>query len=291
MNSPAAVRDFSKQSFNSRRCQRCSIQVTQKARAPRSARFLSRSILDINLNASFTLIILPIIIRLSFTQQLILIVVLWGKPAGPRIMRKLWSSLKPKHARIFVKNNRITRANRLPKRKRTKDIPRERGIEAQLRAAAQRANRDQEDATDPMVAPQDCDVHQSVRVLELQSSDLWLRPRDLSWHFPILMTIREIGNRRKVDGQRRTRPKSSRSRRCRKTMMDRFMPTGRHHLGHVTNQRPGHPPLGDAGDRTKRTGVLTGSHHLIGTARIKRVSVPNGDHRAPGTHRSHGSEE
>ena len=42
-----------------------------------------------------------------------------------------------------------------------------------------------------MVAPQDLDVHQSVRVLELQNSDLWLRPTDLSWQFPILMTIRE----------------------------------------------------------------------------------------------------
>ena len=51
--------------------------------------------------------------------------------------------------------------------------------------------RDQEDATDPMVAPQDFDVRQSGRVLELQNSDLWLRPTDLSWHFPILMTIRE----------------------------------------------------------------------------------------------------
>ena len=45
---------------------------------------------------------------------------------------------------------------------------RERGIEAQLKAAAQRAYRDQEDAADLMVAPQDYDVHQSVRVLELQ---------------------------------------------------------------------------------------------------------------------------
>ena len=48
-----------------------------------------------------------------------------------------------------------------------------------------------EDATDPMVAPQDHDVRQSGRVLELQNSDLWLRPTDLSWHFPVLMTIRE----------------------------------------------------------------------------------------------------
>ena len=41
------------------------------------------------------------------------------------------------------------------------------------------------------MAPQDYDVRQSRRVLELQNSDLWLRPTDLSWHFPILRTIRE----------------------------------------------------------------------------------------------------
>ena len=70
--------------------------------------------------------------------------------------------------------------------KRTTYISRERGIESQFRAAAQRAYRDQEDATDPMVAPQDYDVRQSGRVLELQNRDLWLRPTGLSWHFPIL---------------------------------------------------------------------------------------------------------
>ena len=61
-----------------------------------------------------------------------------------------------------------------------------------------------------MVAPQDYDVRQSGRVLELQNSDLWLRPTDLSWHFPILMTIREepfknlsFKNIRKMGGQAR----------------------------------------------------------------------------------------
>ena len=48
-----------------------------------------------------------------------------------------------------------------------------------------------EDATDPMVAPQGYDDRRCGRVLELQNSDLWLRPTDLSRHFPILMTIRE----------------------------------------------------------------------------------------------------
>ena len=42
-----------------------------------------------------------------------------------------------------------------------------------------------------MVAPEDNEVRQAVSVLELQNSDLWLRPIDLSWHFPILVTIRE----------------------------------------------------------------------------------------------------
>ena len=43
-----------------------------------------------------------------------------------------------------------------------------------------------------MIAPQDYEVRQSGRVLELQSKDLWIRPTDLSWHYPILATIREL---------------------------------------------------------------------------------------------------
>ena len=42
-----------------------------------------------------------------------------------------------------------------------------------------------------MVAPPDYHIRQSGRVVELQNKDLWLRPTDMSWHFPILMTIRE----------------------------------------------------------------------------------------------------
>ena len=43
-----------------------------------------------------------------------------------------------------------------------------------------------------MIAPQDYDVRQSGRVLGLQDRDLWIRPIDLSWHFPVLVTIREL---------------------------------------------------------------------------------------------------
>ena len=60
---------------------------------------------------------------------------------------------------------------------RTEDISRERGIESQLSPPAYR---DHEDATDPMVAPQDYDVRQSGSVLELQDSYHWLRPTNRS---------------------------------------------------------------------------------------------------------------
>ena len=36
------------------------------------------------------------------------------------------------------------------------------------------------------------DIRQSGRVLELQNEDLWIRPTDLSWHFPNHVTIREL---------------------------------------------------------------------------------------------------
>ena len=115
---------------------------------------------------------------------------------------------------------------------------------------------------------------------------------DQSWHFPILRPF--VRNRLRTTVQehpkngrpRKTRPKSSRSRRSRKTVM----PTGRHHLGHGTNQWPGHLHLGNNGVRTKRVSVLVGKHQLIGTAQIKRVSVLNGDYRVPGSHRSHDRE-
>ena len=44
----------------------------------------------------------------------------------------------------------------------------------------------------PMIAPRDYEVRQSGRVLELQNKDLWIRPTDLSWHFAILVIIREL---------------------------------------------------------------------------------------------------
>ena len=65
------------------------------------------------------------------------------------------------------------------------------GIELLLRETA-KAFPDPEEIDDPMVAPQECHVCQSGRVLKLRNKDLWIRPTDMSWNFPILITIREM---------------------------------------------------------------------------------------------------
>ena len=63
------------------------------------------------------------------------------------------------------------------------------GQSANLRE--QTDDREGKQTADHMVAPPDYEIRQSGRVLELQNRDLWLRPTDMSWHVPILMTIRE----------------------------------------------------------------------------------------------------
>ena len=103
-------------------------------------------------------------------------------------MRKLWNNLIPNHS-VSIREQIADFREQTDYRKITEDISRERGVEVQLRATSQLSY--PEEATDPMVAPQDYDVRQSGRVLELQNSDLWLRPPDLSWHFLVLMTIGE----------------------------------------------------------------------------------------------------
>ena len=78
------------------------------------------------------------------------------------------------------------------------------GMEVLLMETARKTYPDPENVENPVIAPQDYDVRQSGRVLELQNRDLWIRPTDLSWHFPILVTIREMPFRKKTE----TRPKS-----------------------------------------------------------------------------------
>ena len=87
----------------------------------------------------------------------------WRKPVGPRILRKLWSNLRQQ-------GNEETE---------TDDNSYLRGVESQLRAAAQRGYPNPENAQNPVIAPRDYDVRLSGRVLELQNRDLWIRPTDL----------------------------------------------------------------------------------------------------------------
>ena len=66
------------------------------------------------------------------------------------------------------------------------------GTEVLLRERTRKSYPDTEDVDNPTIAPQDDEARQSGRVLELQNKDLWIRPTDLSWHFPILVTILEM---------------------------------------------------------------------------------------------------
>ena len=108
------------------RCQCGSIQIQQKAGVPRfvqffCCRYVERcnewSIRDAHLKADFILIILPIIIFVSFAQQVILIVAPWlfshgGKPPGHRIMRNSGATRMSEH-RVTRKDK--VRTARTPK--------------------------------------------------------------------------------------------------------------------------------------------------------------------------------
>ena len=74
-------------------------------------------------------------------------------------------------------------------------------IEVLLRETARKSYPDPENVNNPMIAPQDYDVRQSGRVLELQNRDLWIRhscdlPRDALQKFPRKVT-REVGSQRR----------------------------------------------------------------------------------------------
>ena len=75
------------------------------------------------------------------------------KTGRARIMRKLWSNITTGQSENF----RTKTGDK--KGKQTEDNSRERGVESQLNAAAQRGY--PEDAEDPMVAPPDYDIRQS----------------------------------------------------------------------------------------------------------------------------------
>ena len=62
--------------------------------------------------------------------------------------------------------------------------------------------------------------------------------------------------------------------------------TGKHHFGHLDIFI-----LATLEFEPKHVNVMIGKHHLLGAAQIQRVNDPNGDHRVPGSHHSHGRAE
>ena len=77
-------------------------------------------------------------------------------------------------------------------RKKVEDSSYLKRIEVLLRETARNGYPDPENIDSPMIAHQDYKINQCGRVLELQNRDLCIRPTDLPWHSPILVTIREL---------------------------------------------------------------------------------------------------
>ena len=144
-----------------------------------------------------------------------------------------------------------------------------------------------------MVAPQDFDIRQSGRVLELQNRDLWLRPTDMSWQFPILMTIREepFKNYRSRTSEK-WRAKEDKIEEAKKQKIKRRDDEWNYDDWQPSSWSWQQPMTWTSSSSSswKRVSVPTGNRQPIGAARTKRVSVLDGDHRVPDSRRSHGSE-
>ena len=188
---------------------------------------------------------------------MILIVASWlfspgEKPSGPRIIRKLSGSTRER--------------TQSEEKEQAEDSSHPKGIEVLLRETARKSYPDNVD--NPMIAPQDDEVRQCGRVLELQNRDLWTRPADLSWHFPILATIRELpfqNYRGRSLANLDARDEAKKNKTLKKVARIGTQPHGGSHLG------PGllhlHFLSGENGAQKKRVSVLIGSQ-LIGTAQI-----------------------
>ena len=86
-----------------------------------------------------------------------------------KIIRKLWSNTRER-----------TQGN---EEEQGEDSSYSKSIEVLLMETARKDYPVPENVDNPLIAPQDYDVRQSGRVLELHNRDLWIRPTDLSWNF------------------------------------------------------------------------------------------------------------
>ena len=108
----------------------------------------------------------------------------WGKAKAAKATRRLMlQDLQPKGPHLtteewrdFLLTEREKAVDRFPK-----DQARITAIEYLLRP----------ERNDPLEAPSDFHTAQSMRVLQTKREDLWLRDNDVSWHLPILITLRE----------------------------------------------------------------------------------------------------
>ena len=80
------------------------------------------------------------------------------KPTGPRLMRRLWSNTRER-----------TQSN---EREQAEGSSYPKAIEGLLTETARKGYPDPEEVDNPMIAPQDHEIHQSRGVLELQNRDL-----------------------------------------------------------------------------------------------------------------------
>ena len=132
---------------------------------------------DAHLEADFKLIILLIIILPSFAQQAISIDASCLFSHGqnhpnPESWENSGATRESEH-RVTRKDNMLT-------------VRTQKGMDALLWEATRKVFSDPVNVHDLMVAPQDYDVHQSGRVLELENRDLWIRTTDLSRHLESL---------------------------------------------------------------------------------------------------------
>ena len=123
-----------------------------------------------------------------------------------------------------------------------------------------------------MITHQNYDVRQSGRVLELQNRDLRIRPTDLSLHFPILVTIRELPFR-KYRGRSPAKWKAREDKiEEAKKQKNQEWNSSRWKSSSWTwttafSSLPG---------EIRRVSVPIGNHQPIGAAQTKRVRVPLG---------------
>ena len=87
-----------------------------------------------------------------------------------KIMRKLWSNTSERTQGDEEEQGEYSSYSK--------------SIDVLLRETARKHYPVLENVNNPMIAPQDYDVRQSGRVLELHNRVLWIRPTDLSWHLP-----------------------------------------------------------------------------------------------------------